>query len=95
MITRRLVLNIEEEEYFSGYLIAENEVVGRHFELHIHPLLFLRGEYKYNSDWLTISLRSEDLCGESGVTTSAFEEWSGDNSYRTNSYCTVSDNILC
>ena len=30
MITRRLVLNIEEEEYFPGYLIAENEVVGRH-----------------------------------------------------------------
>ena len=25
---------------------------------------FLRGEYKYNSDWLTISLRSEGLCGE-------------------------------
>ena len=41
MITRRLVLNIEEEEYFPGYLIAENEVVGRHFDLHIHPLLFL------------------------------------------------------
>ena len=40
MITRRLVLNIEEEEYFPGYLIAENEVVGRHFDLHIHPLLF-------------------------------------------------------
>ena len=40
MITRRLVLNIEEEEYFSCYLIAENEVVGRHFDLHIHPLLF-------------------------------------------------------
>ena len=28
-----------------------------------------RGEYQFNSDCLTILLLSEDLCGESGVTT--------------------------
>ena len=28
-----------------------------------------RGEYKFNSDCLTILLRSEDLCGKSGATT--------------------------